>query len=161
MTRVLPEKRAGRRCRFEAEFSALGCAARGVGIEILAAHLGKSDSTLRSELVPSQGPDSPHKLGFDDALAIMYLSGDVTPLHRFLARLDCNIVPKRLEPQGIGRFTSALRLLEKGGEYASCLADVLADGKITDEEWVSLGKIVDHIETIAAIINAHRKSEGA
>ncbi len=160
MTRVLPEKRAGRRSRFEAEFSALGCAARGVGIEILAAHLGKSDSTLRSELVPSQGPDSPHKLGFDDALAVMYLSGDVTPLHRFLARLDQNIVPKRLEPDS-GRFAAALRLLEKGGEYASCLADVLADGKITDEEWARLEQIADHIETITAIINAHRKSEGA
>ncbi len=153
---TLPVKKPGRRFRFEEEAEALACAARAVGVEVLAAHLDKRPGSLLNELTLSHSPETGHKLGFDDALSLMMVSGDFTSLHIFLRRLDFNVVPRR-QPPSDARFHAVLRLLEKSGEYASCLADVLADGKITDEEWAQLGKITHDIENIVSVINAHRK----
>ena len=93
MTKSLPVLRPGMKNRFEKEAEALRQAIKGVGVEVLAAHVGKSAGTIRSELVPTKSPDSPHKIGFDDGLAAIYLSEDITPLGVFLDRRDRKVIP--------------------------------------------------------------------
>lgn len=78
--------------RTPAVIEALQQAAQKHGIKALAAELNKAPSTLYAELSP-WGEPGKAKMGLDDALEIMRLTGDFTPLE-----IAASAAGYRLEP---------------------------------------------------------------
>jgi hypothetical protein len=72
-------------------------AAQGYGIKRIAAELNKAPSTVYSELNP-WGDRSKAKLGFEDAIEIMRLTGDYTPLVEAAASLGLAVVTESPVP---------------------------------------------------------------
>lgn len=157
MTKSLPMLRQGMKNRFEPEAEALRQAIKEIGVEVFAAHLGnKSVGTIRSEMVPTKSPDSPHKTGFDDALSAIYLSGDISALVKFLDRLDYIVVPREETKMTISRENLACQLMAGCGMSTAHLAEALADGIITEEEWEMVAPGLKALEMSLAAVN-HNK----
>lgn len=146
MTKCLPVLRPGMKNRFEKEAEAVNQAVKTVGVEVLAAHLDKSPRTVRTEMVPSKSPDSPHKLGYDDALSAMYLSDDITSLVIFLDRLGYVVVPAEGNNGRTSRELQSLKIMAIASRFNQWLAEALEDGSITDDEWVGGTELLKLLE---------------
>jgi hypothetical protein len=150
MTKTLPALRPNMKVRFEKEAEALNQAIKTVGVEILSLHLGdKKPATLRSEMTTSKS-DSLNKVGFDTALAAMFLSGDITALSIFLDRLDYLIVPAAENQTHAGREQSALKAMAAAGHFNAWLGEALEDGRINDAEWETGTALLKKLECEAA-----------
>lgn len=69
-----------------------------VSIEALAAELGKSAATLYDELNPFPAPGRTAKLGLEDAIRIMEMIGDTSPLVAVNNHFDLSAQPRNAEP---------------------------------------------------------------
>lgn len=149
MTKALPILRPGMKNRFVKEAEAVNQAIKSVGVEVFAAHMQKSVGTVRSEMIPSKS-DSAHKIGFDTALAAMFLSEDITPLVIFLDRLDYMVIPAEAGPAAGGRERQSLKALNACGLFAAWLGEALEDGRITDAEWAEGTALLKKLEREAS-----------
>ncbi len=70
----------------------------GYSIKYLAAELNKAPSTLYDELNPMPSADRTAKLGLEDAVRIMEIIGDTTPLQHIANHFDMNTEPRTATP---------------------------------------------------------------
>ena len=139
-----PDKKPGRKYRFDAVAESLATAARLYGVKALAAHLDPSgrDGYLQSKLTTTDS--SPHLMNLDDAIGIMVITGDLTPLRKMADLFDMHLVPNQVDPAPAARSQRLLGLSSKFGKAVSIISDALKDGRLTPEE---------HHEIAAALVD--------
>lgn len=126
---------------------ALQASAHEYGVELLAEKIRKAKSTLYAELNPYQYLDrdetgrAPHKLGLQDAMNIMAITGDYEPLHLMctacgftMNRLGCEPVVAIVAYQGLSEVMTEV------GELAKVLQSGLADGHLSHPERVEIAR---------------------
>lgn len=103
------------------------------GLRGMAEELGKGYSTLANELNPNN--IERHKLGLQDAIRIMELTGDLRPLERISSRLGQVMVniPADL-PDQTDALKSLAEMAKESGEAITALSAALADGELTRAE---------------------------
>lgn len=115
--------------------------AQAYGTKRMAADLGKAPVTLYGELNPYSDDTSRHKLGLQDAMNIMSITGDYEPLHLMctacgftMNRLGCEPVVAIVAYQGLSEVMSEV------GELAKALQNGLADGHLSHPERVEIAR---------------------
>ncbi len=127
------------------------------GAKKMAAEIGKAPSTLYAEINPYQYKASDddrvprHKLGLEDAMAIMDISGDYAALHRMCAAhgFEARLVGADPVMDGAA-YAELARVMEEVGIFAGELVQGLADGRLSREERLALfGKAEDISKALA------------
>jgi len=120
------------------------------GATALAPLLGKSASTLNHEVEPNYATA---KLGLADALKLTMLSKDRGILNAFAMACHCMVLPLPSSPEGIDddTFTSVTRMAREFAEVISQIAEVTADGAVSDNE---LGRVEREAAELVAAVQA-------
>ncbi|MFH1059201.1 MAG: phage regulatory CII family protein [Pseudomonadota bacterium] len=102
----------------------------------VAEYLGKSPSTLYSELNPNEGEGrTNHKLGLLDWVKIMRLTGDCRSLAKVAEDLDHVAIPlPQAEPTARDALSHLGRISKEAGENALEACKALEDGRIDRAE---------------------------
>ncbi len=135
---------------------ALQGTAHKYGAKMMAAEIGKAPSTFYAEINPyqyrSSDDDKPrHKLGLEDAMLIMQVSGDYAALHLMCAAHGFEARPVGAEPVEVGRAYAELgRVVEEVGGFARELVQGLEDDHLTHAERVALFEKVKRIRQALA-----------
>ncbi|MFH1060473.1 MAG: phage regulatory CII family protein [Pseudomonadota bacterium] len=107
------------------------------GTKGIAEFLGKSASTLYSEMNPNEGEGrTNHKLGLLDWVKIMRLTGDCRPLQKVAEDLGYVAVPLPAgEPSPLDALQFLTRITKEAGEHAAAVCAALEkDGRIDRQE---------------------------
>lgn len=127
---------------------AIQSAAQAHGMRTIAAALNKAPSTAYAELNP-WGDRTQAKLGLEDAVEIMAMTGDVSGLELIAAHLGFRLVP--INSPAVEEETAYPvlgRVMESAGDLAAKLRASLDDGKLDRKERLEL------FETAAAIVQS-------
>lgn len=106
------------------------------GVKGVAEYLGKSPSTLYSEMNPNEGEGrTNHKLGLLDWVKIMRLTGDFRSLAKVAEDLDHVTIPlPRTLPSALDALAHLGRISKEAGEHSLEVCRALEDGRIDRAE---------------------------
>ncbi len=130
--------------------------AQRYGTKRMAADLGKAPATLYGELNPYHDDSSRHKLGLEDAMAIMSITEDYDALHRLCAAHGFTMQPVGVEPVAAScAYQHLVALVSEFGDLADALQAALLDGDLSHGERVTLAKeaqdIIDALMPFVAL----------
>lgn len=136
-------------------------AAQERGVKLIAAELNKAPSTIYAELNP-WGDRAVAKLGLEDGLEIMRLTGDVTALELAAREQGYRLVPIDGDPvQAETAYPTLATVMAQAGDLAIRLRDAMSDGELSARERAELceaaGNVMKALEPFATTPPASRR----
>jgi hypothetical protein len=114
-------------------------ATHAYGVPELARKLGKREQVFRNKLNPN---DETHGLMLHEFVAVLDVTGDLSPLETLVAMFGCTLTRKAL-PQSLSLMAAVLSADVEHGDVTRAIQSALADGRLTDRDRLTIRKEIN------------------